>query len=77
MTAAELEPGIPAFKLFQTTGLCASGGEAKRLIKQGGASINGNKVNGFDQSVTSSDIEGGSLLLKAGKKRFHKIEITG
>ncbi|WP_462324237.1 tyrosine--tRNA ligase [Desulfoplanes sp.] len=77
MTAEELEPGIPAFKLFQTTGLCASGGGAKRLIKQGGASINGNKVTSFDQSVTSADIEAGCLLLKAGKKRFHKIEITG
>ncbi len=77
MTASEFEEGIPAFKLFQTAGLCASGGEAKRLIKQGGASINGNKITSFDQMITKEDIEEGSLLLKAGKKRFHKIAVTG
>jgi tyrosyl-tRNA synthetase len=76
MTAAELEPGIPAFKLFQTTGLCASGGEAKRLVNQGGASINGNKVNSFDEIITSAHVQDGSLLLKAGKKRFHRIDLT-
>jgi tyrosyl-tRNA synthetase len=76
MTAAELEPGIPAFKLFQTTGLCASGGEAKRLVNQGGASINGSKVDNFDEIITSAHVQDGSLLLKAGKKRFHRIDLT-
>jgi tyrosyl-tRNA synthetase len=76
MTASELEAGIAAFKLFQTTGLCASGGEAKRLVKQGGASINGNKVNSFDEIITSAHVQDGSLLLKAGKKRFHRIDLT-
>lgn len=76
MDAAEIVDGIPAFKLFLTTGLCASGGEAKRLIKQGGASINGQKVTAFDQIITASDMADNELLLKAGKKRFHKIIIA-
>ena len=76
MDAAEIADGIPAFKLFVTTGLCASGGEAKRLIKQGGASINGKKVTAFDQMITKADMDDAALLLKAGKKRFHKIVLT-
>ena len=76
MDAAEIADGIPAFKLFVTTGLCASGGEAKRLIKQGGASINGKKVTAFDQMITRADMDDAALLLKAGKKRFHKIVLT-
>ncbi len=35
--------GIPVFKLFETTGLCSSGSEARRLIEQGGAYINKKK----------------------------------
>jgi tyrosyl-tRNA synthetase len=77
MPAKDLEQGVAAFKLFHMTRLCASGGEAKRLIKQGGASINGHKITAFDQMITPEDVQEGSLLLKAGKKRFHKIEITG
>ena len=37
---AELERGIPAFELFARAGLAASNGEARRLIKGGGARIN-------------------------------------
>ncbi|PIE69508.1 MAG: tyrosine--tRNA ligase [Deltaproteobacteria bacterium] len=76
MSITALEQGVPAFKLFHTTGLCASGGEAKRLIKQGGASINGIKITAFDQQITCTDMQDNALLLKAGKKRFHKIEIS-
>jgi tyrosyl-tRNA synthetase len=76
MKGTEFGQGITAFKLFQMTGLCASGGEAKRLIKQGGASINGSKVDNFDEIITSAHVQDGSLLLKAGKKRFHRIDLT-
>ncbi|MDD2219362.1 MAG: tyrosine--tRNA ligase [Desulfoplanes sp.] len=76
LDAAELAQGIPAFKLFVSTGLCTSGGEAKRLIKQGGASINDTKITQFDQMITAGNMDDGTLLLKAGKKRFHKITIT-
>jgi tyrosyl-tRNA synthetase len=69
----EIEQGIPAFKLFQMTGLVGSSGEARRLIKQGGAYINGNRPDTFDRVVNCNDINGEEIILRAGKKRFHKI----
>lgn len=69
--------GIPAFKLFEMAGLSASGSEARRLIEQGGAYINNKKVSKFDHLVKQEDFDAdGALLLRAGKKEFHKIKIA-
>ncbi|MCG8552938.1 MAG: tyrosine--tRNA ligase [Desulfobacterales bacterium] len=73
----ELAKGIPAYELFFRTGLAKSGGEARRLIKQGGAYINGETVTAFDLSVDSSHLKEGEVLLRAGKKRFHRIQTEG
>jgi tyrosyl-tRNA synthetase len=68
--------GIPAFKLFETSTLCSSGSEARRLIEQGGAYINNKKVSKFDHLVKQEDFNtNGTLLLRAGKKKFHRIKI--
>ncbi|MBW2367063.1 MAG: tyrosine--tRNA ligase [Deltaproteobacteria bacterium] len=70
---AELQGGIPAFKIFQIAGLAKSGGDARRLIDQGGAYLNGNRVDAFDQLITDRDLDQGEILLRAGKKRYHKL----
>ncbi len=68
--------GMPAFKLFETTSLCGSSSEARRLIEQGGAYINNKKVNNFDDLVKQDDFDlNGTLLLRAGKKKFHRIKL--
>jgi tyrosyl-tRNA synthetase len=68
--------GVPMFKLFETTSLCSSSSEARRLIEQGGAYINNKKVNKFDHLVKQEDFDlNGTLLLRAGKKKFHRIKI--
>jgi tyrosyl-tRNA synthetase len=72
----QLAQGIPAFKLFQLAGLVRSGGEARRLITQGGAYVNGERVSAFDQMFTPADLADGELLLRSGKKRFHKISVS-
>jgi tyrosyl-tRNA synthetase len=77
MGKAELVAGIPAFKLLQKVGLVKSGGEARRLINQGGAYLNGDRINAFDQVVNDNDISEMEIVLRAGKKRFHKILIKG
>jgi tyrosyl-tRNA synthetase len=74
INAAELQAGIPAFKLFFTAGLVKSGGAARRLIEQGGAYINGNRVQHHDYMVNLEDLQNGEILLRSGKKRFHKIK---
>jgi tyrosyl-tRNA synthetase len=75
MDPDEFKKGIPCFKLFQLVGLSESSGAARRLIKQGGGYINGRRLNQFDEMVTLNDFKDMQILLRAGKKRFHKILI--
>ncbi len=67
--AAELESGIPVTALLQKVGLAASGGEARRLIRGGGARLNGRPIEDELSSVTLANIEDGLIKLSAGKKR--------
>jgi len=69
--------GIPAFKLFETASLCASGSEARRLIEQGGAYINDRRVEKYDELIKLENVspKNNTLKLRAGKKKFHRIKI--
>lgn len=64
---------IPLIDLFVDAGLCKSKSDVRRLIKQGGAYINGNKIADFDQKIIDDDIQNREVLLRAGKKKYHKI----
>lgn len=59
--------------LFCDTGLCKSKSDARRLIKQGGGYINGERLDSFEQVVAEPDVKDGEILLRAGKKKYHKI----
>lgn len=72
---AVIETGVPAFKLFHMVGLVKSRSEARRLIEQGGAYVNGNRIDHVDFIVTNKDVNDKVVLLRSGKKRFHKIII--
>ncbi len=72
---SELAQGVPAFKLFHRIGLAASGGAARRLIEQGGAYVNNTRVVTFDQVISNRDLESGEILLRSGKKKFHKLVV--
>ncbi len=67
---ANLKIGIPAFELMLLAGLAASKGEARRLIRGGGARINDVAFSEETQNVTLSDIStDGVIKLSAGKKK--------
>jgi tyrosyl-tRNA synthetase len=71
-----LNSGISAFKLFHQIGLANSGGAARRLIEQGGAYINGERIESIDRMVSSADLDAEqTIVLRSGKKRYHKIEV--
>ena len=53
-------------------GLCASNGEARRLIQQGGVAVNDQKVTSIDVAFDQSDFEGDGVVIKKGKKVFHR-----
>ena len=69
----EFDQGIPAYILFEKTGLCKTRGAARRLISQGGGYLNGQRIKAFDQTINSNSLEKDSLLLRAGKKRYVRI----
>jgi tyrosyl-tRNA synthetase len=67
---AELEHGIAAVELLARSGLAASKGEARRLIKQGGARLNDRAIAAETETVGIGDITAdGTIKLSAGKKR--------
>jgi tyrosyl-tRNA synthetase len=70
-----LKEGIIAFELFAETGLCASKGDAKRLISQGGAYVNGRRLQDVDEAITEEDFQEGAIVMRAGKKRYHRVVI--
>ena len=65
--------GIGILTLMVKCGLAASNGEARRLITQGGVSLNGEKLTDPNQSFSPEDIRAGEMILKKGKKIFHKV----
>jgi tyrosyl-tRNA synthetase len=71
-----LEEGIAAFMLFTEAGLCTSRSDARRLVAEGGAYINGERLDQFDTKITNAQAKNGIIMLRAGKKRFHKIEVV-
>ncbi len=70
---SRLSTGILAIDLFAEVGLVASKSEARRLIKQGGAYVNKDKVENLEVMVRDSAIEDSAIVLRAGKKRYHRI----
>ena len=71
----EIDAGKDILTLLVDTGLAKSRGEARRLVQQGGVSVNGEKVNAIETSFTTSEFnEDGVLLIKKGKKAFHQIK---
>ncbi|MDE0553545.1 MAG: tyrosine--tRNA ligase [Candidatus Poribacteria bacterium] len=71
--ADRLERGIPIMQLFHEVGLANSRSEARRLVQQGGAYINEEKCDAIDTLIHTRLLEENVLLLRAGKKRYHRI----
>ena len=69
-----IENGIGAIDLFFNAKLSATKSDARRLIEQGGASINGKPVSNVKVVLSTADLDkDGELVLKAGKKKFCRI----
>ncbi|GAN77611.1 tyrosine--tRNA ligase [Acidisphaera rubrifaciens] len=67
--AAALAEGMPVFRLLALAGLSVSNGEARRLIRGGGARINDTVVDDEARLVTASDLRDGAVKLSAGRKQ--------
>ncbi|MBN2516803.1 MAG: tyrosine--tRNA ligase [Deltaproteobacteria bacterium] len=72
----ELERGLSLINLLSEVDLCTSRGEAKRLITQGGAYVNGVQVRSIDEKIGLSHIdETGEIRLRKGKKKYAIVRV--
>lgn len=71
--ADQLREGINVLDLFAMTSLCSSKGEARRLVTQGGARVNDEKIEDIEAVIDAGYSDEGEILLRAGKKRYFRI----
>ncbi|HEX3208003.1 MAG TPA: tyrosine--tRNA ligase [Geminicoccaceae bacterium] len=69
----ELSQGISMVDLLRRAGLVPSNGEARRLIRGGGARLNERRVENETMTVGLDDLVDGELLLSAGRKRHARV----
>ena len=75
LTDADFENGsINVLSMLVTTGLCPSRGEARRLVQQGGVTIDDVKVTSIDESLARERFEGDGVIVRKGKKVFHRVK---
>ena len=73
VAGADLAAGIPAIRLFADSGLALSLGEARRLIRGGGARVNDVALTDEAAVVTAADLRDGAVKLSAGRKQHRLI----
>ena len=73
LTDAQFADGkIGVLNLLTACGLCVSNGEARRLVQQGGISVNDAKVTAADAVFEKDAFAGDGIVIKKGKKVFHR-----
>ncbi len=76
LSAADFGDGMGLLDLMVVTGLAASKGEARRLVQQGGVSVNDEKVTDPAAVMSAADFGADGLIIKKGKKVYHKVTLN-
>jgi len=75
VTITKEELGLPILDIMASTKILPSKKEGRRLIEQGGLTINGVKVDDVKRTLNEEDFQDGAVLIKRGKKNYNKIEV--
>ena len=67
---------INILNLMVRCGLCASKGEARRLVQQGGVSVNDRKVESINEALGCEQFTGDGVIIRKGKKVFHRVVLV-
>ena len=65
---------IDILEVLVKTGITKSRGEGRRLVQQGGVSVDDSKVADIALSFTQDDLKANAIIVKKGKKIFHKVQ---
>jgi tyrosyl-tRNA synthetase len=71
-----IEFGVPLYELLKETGLASSNGEAKRLIKGGGARLNQTQIMDENNKVTIADFDNNHAIISSGKKKHVRLSLN-
>lgn len=72
ISRADLEAAPLVLDLLMACGITKSKGEGRRLITDGGISIDGEKVTDVFQAITPAQMDAGEIMIRKGKKVHHK-----
>ncbi|ASC05742.1 tyrosine--tRNA ligase [Acetobacter pasteurianus] len=72
---ADMAAGIPVFRLFAEAGLVKTNGEARRLVRGGGARLNNDVIQDENKLITQQDMVDGAIKLSAGKKHHVLVKV--
>ncbi len=75
ISRADLEAAPQVMDLLITCGITKSKGEGRRLISDGGVSIDGVKVTDVFQEITAEQMDAGEIMIRKGKKVHHKVVV--
>ena len=75
VTISKDDLGQGILEIIAKTKIVPSKSEGRRLIQQGGISVNGEKVSDPFLPVIEDMFEDGHMMVKRGKKNFYKVEI--
>ncbi|NFT05639.1 MULTISPECIES: tyrosine--tRNA ligase [Clostridium] len=75
VTISKEDLGSTVLDVMAKVKIVPSKKEGRRLIEQGGLSINGEKITELTRTLNDDDFKDGSALIKRGKKNYNKIEI--
>ena len=67
---------IDVLSLLVKCGLAASKGEARRLVQQGGVTVNDQKINSIDAAFGCEQFTGDGVVIRKGKKVFHRAVLV-
>ncbi|CDZ74513.1 Tyrosine-tRNA ligase [Peptoniphilus sp. ING2-D1G] len=75
MEKSIFEEGKNFLELLTEIGLTKSNSEGRRLVEQNGITLNDEKVQEIDKKITLDDFKDDSILIRKGKKIFHRVKI--
>ncbi|MCR3955706.1 MAG: tyrosine--tRNA ligase [Gudongella sp.] len=75
MDSERFKDGVGILDLMREVGMIKSNSEGRRLVQQGGVTIDGEKVEAVDRMVTMDDFKDGKILIKKGKKTYQQVQI--
>ena len=73
ITGEEFIQNSSILDLLILAGVASSKGEGRRLIAQGGLYLNNERISDIDYTVRQEDFKDGSLVIRKGKKTYHKV----